>query len=883
MAATRLVARSARRLCTTAARNNVTQPQQSLETSTNTPTAVAQGWLFIDSVFPIQLGRWDPRRSFGLLRSPTLLSDLQDRLNQLTTRNFRVLSIEPQTKDGGVFVKFSYIPAQDDTPESLEQALQDQINEDGSLPSWVGLYKSNVWLVKGTPWREDLSRFASPILKVTFEGPDIHEEKLYKLLRPYGHIHDLSAPVPVPAGTSRSATLSYTRPRSAVIARNVLHGLKVDDTVIRLNYQKPIQAHAVRDWMGSHPRIMLPLIVFLLGSLTYTIFDPIRSFMVQGKLDDWFDYQKYKLYQWLQRNALDHLTLDTSPTLLPPKHKQVALEESWKERKQAESSIKAYLTDTPNTVAFIHGPQGSGKTHMIKHVISETSRTALVIDCRQLLKATSDSQMIGDLATQTGYWPVFTFLNSMNSLIDIASVGITGQKTGLSSSLSDQIQQILNVVGGALHRVYVSRRQDTQKRVIKEENDRKAAEEVERRRAKIKDGTWHDGRLDCVSGNGIMCELGVGDEMWDSDDTVAGSVLEKGGEQGVADKQAEEETQKKRTEMDVEAIGALPIVIIRNFDSKAFGGTGLLASGATREDVLNVLANWAGSLVDNQLAHVIVISDNRENAKKLAQALPSKPLNSIALYDADATSSLAFVKQKLQDAGVNTSFTGDEVQCLQRLGGRASDLESLIHKVRNGQTVQGAVDDIITRAVSELRKSAFGDDTDDAKGRPWGREQAWKVVKILSTKSEVSYHDILIDFPFKGDDNALRGMENAELIAIGTHEGRPSTIRPGKPVYRWVFEKLVNDSVFRATQEIAFNEKQIISSETLIQKCEDELQRLKTLEDLESGWFRWLRGTRRGIRERERLLLRKLGEANRKVEELERMNKELKVVIKRGL
>lgn len=61
----------------------------------------------------------------------------------------------------------------------------------------------------------------------------------------------------------------------------------------------------------------------------------------------------------------------------------------------------------------------------------------------------------------------------------------------------------------------------------------------------------------------------------------------------------------------------------------------------------------------------------------------------------------------------------------------------MIHKVRNGQTVQDAVEDIVTRAVGELRKTAFGDDIDDAKGRLWTREEAWKVVKVLSTRPEV--------------------------------------------------------------------------------------------------------------------------------------------------
>jgi len=39
-----------------------------------------------------------------------------------------------------------------------------------------------------------------------------------------------------------------------------------------------------------------------------------------------------------------------------------------------------------------------------------------------------DSKMVATLAQQTGYWPVFTFFNSMGNLIDLASVGLIGQK-----------------------------------------------------------------------------------------------------------------------------------------------------------------------------------------------------------------------------------------------------------------------------------------------------------------------------------------------------------------------------------------------------------------------------------------------------------------------
>lgn len=61
----------------------------------------------------------------------------------------------------------------------------------------------------------------------------------------------------------------------------------------------------------------------------------------------------------------------------------------------------------------------------------------------------------------------------------------------------------------------------------------------------------------------------------------------------------------------------------------------------------------------------------------------------------------------------------------------------LIHKIRSGMTVKEAVDDIVARGVSELRKSAFGDDAEDAKNLPWSREQAWILMKQLAKKPEV--------------------------------------------------------------------------------------------------------------------------------------------------
>ena len=63
----------------------------------------------------------------------------------------------------------------------------------------------------------------------------------------------------------------------------------------------------------------------------------------------------------------------------------------------------------------------------------------------------------------------------------------------------------------------------------------------------------------------------------------------------------------------------------------------------------------------------------------------------------------------------------------------------LIHKIRNGLRVEDAVEEIVDRGVNELRKKAFGEDEEESKHLPWTREQAWKIVRLLSEQSEVRY------------------------------------------------------------------------------------------------------------------------------------------------
>ena len=65
------------------------------------------------------------------------------------------------------------------------------------------------------------------------------------------------------------------------MARNVIHGVQIDNTRLRTSFVPPVQGHIIRDWVAKHPRIVIPVIVFFLGTLTYTVRGiPRRMFLL---------------------------------------------------------------------------------------------------------------------------------------------------------------------------------------------------------------------------------------------------------------------------------------------------------------------------------------------------------------------------------------------------------------------------------------------------------------------------------------------------------------------------------------------------------------------------------------------------------------------------
>lgn len=483
-----------------------------------------------------------------------------------------------------------------------------------------------------------------------------------------------------------------------------------------------------------------------------------------------------------------------------------------------------------------------------------------------MMKAKTDAALVSALADQTGYWPVFSFLQSINGLIDLASVGLIGQKSGFATPIEDQERSMLDVVTVALKDSSVHAQKHRCDEQLRSENEVILAAERQRQHQLMELGVWHDGRLDCVAGNGVMSELGVGIEeptIYDmpaqpapvtgnnapiDGEGVPPTLPDYSGITAAIQKVAEEQ----QSDVQTDSIKTLPIVVLRNFVVKP-----------ARGDMWNVLAEWGASLIENKVAHVIVIGEGSVTNKTLTQALPSKPLNSVTLSDADTYNSLEYVREKLSSPDAPYALSTSDTAEVAKLGGRMVDLEQLVYKVRSGQSITAAVDDIVLRNVIELRKAAFGDDSDEAKHLPWTRQQAWKIVNELAKKPVISYGKLLTDFPFKGLEPNLRAMEEHDLVTISYFEGRANLVRPGKPVFRQAFERLVNDEAFRAGQQIEYNAAVISKSEAEITAIEAELARLRDItadgDKLgvgEAGWWGMSKGS--GIHQRAQYLLAKL-------------------------
>ena len=151
-----------------------------------------------------------------------------------------------------------------------------------------------------------------------------------------------------------------------------------------------------------------------------------------------------------------------------------------------------------------------------------------------------------------------------------------------------------------------------------------------------------------------------------------------------------------------------------------------------------------------------------------------------------------------------------------------------------------AVREITEQSASEILKMYIL----DSSPRKWTPEQAWLIIKSLASAGSLRYNELLLSDVFKsGGEATLQALEQAEMITIVSSNGRPTSIKPGKPVYAAAFRQLTEDHVLKAKMDLAIL-TQLIKAETSgIDKYEAELNLLGNLPRQPrevQGRFRWL-------------------------------------------
>ncbi|MCJ1475019.1 mitochondrial escape protein 2 [Lambiella insularis] len=736
-----------------------------------------EGILFLDNVFPLKLV-WMLRLPFinvdksmpellKRLNSPRLgAADPISIIHRALPKHLpmKVTEVVPRLKEGGAFVKFSHEPQIQ--AKEIEGTLRDYLKANPIKPWFNPWRRVRTFLVQGRPWIEDLYRFPSSKLKVEFlpvepggDAAELSQETLYSIFRKYGKLVDIM-PQPIDSKiTPKFAYLNFRLTRHAIMAKNCMHGFVVPSgegggkagTVLRLVYEQKMKAHWIRDWLVNHPRITIPLLAAIIATVTAAAFDPIRTFFIKAHVTHSFHIADNKVYKWLMSQVM------RANDLLSFKHHKLddaGLSVIWDERKDDIEQIQTWLLETADTFIVIQGPRGSGKKELVIDQALKDRPNTLVIDCKPLQEARGDSNTIGATARQVGYKPVFSWMNNISSMIDLAAQGTIGTKTGFSETLDTQLDKIFQNTALALKQIALADRK-------KEDKD---------------------------------ADLGEDEYL---------------------------EAHPERR----------PVVVIDNF----------LHKSNESSTIYDKISQWSAGLTTANVAHVIFLTNDVSFYKSLSKALPDRVFRQIALGDCSPEVAKRFVINHI-DADATDQSDGNKKltpsqqrgdlneldRCIESLGGRLTELEFLARRIKAGQTPINAVKEIIDQSASEILKMYILDV--DRNARSWAPPQAWELIKSLARAGEIRYNEVLLSDTFKsGGENVLQALEQAELISIVSTNGRPYSIKPGKPVYQAAFKLLTEDHVLKARLDLAILSELTKVETQSIDKYEAELNLLANL------------------------------------------------------
>ncbi|KAL4928265.1 RNA12 protein-domain-containing protein [Aspergillus undulatus] len=742
-----------------------------------------EGLIFVNNIFPPKLqwllllgplnGTQSYEKALKRIDRPHLAaSDPPRIIRQILPQglDIDVKDIIPRFREGGTFVKYARKPGA--TDDGIEAAIKNHLEKHPIRPWFNPFQQATAAQVQGRPWIEDLYRIPSQRIRVEFHpavpeasATELSTEVLYSVFRRYGKLRDIESQPPDSKVTPRYALVEFSRPSNAVTAKNCVHGFTIppeagggmSGTRVKIKYERKIRLSMIKDWLLSHPRLVIPAVAALLAAVTVTIFDPIRTFFIKMKVKATLHTEGNQIIQWLRyqfSKANIYFGQGKSDTR--------GLTAIWEDRQGDIEQLNSWLSESAETFIVIHGPRGSGKRELVLDRTLKSNKYKLVIDCKQLQEAKGDTAKIARAASQVGYRPIFSWMNSISSFIDLAAQGMIGTKAGFSETLDAQLSNIWNNTATALKRITLEHRKKT-----------------------------------------------------DSDASLS-----------------DDEYLEAHPELR-------PVVVIDNYLHNPDGSV-----------VYDKITEWAAGLSTGNIAHVIFLTTDVSFSKPLSKALPNSVFRTISLGDCSLEVGRRYVLNHLEHEAKSKHRDVQKEEdlaeldsCIAVLGGRVTDLEFMAIRIEAGESPRGAVTKIVEQGASEILKMFIL--SPETESQTWTHQQAWHLIKMLahSKDGSVPYNQVLQSDLFKSGGQALRDLEQAELISIVSMNGSPERVKAGRPVYQAVFKRLTENKTLSSRLDLEVISQLISKENKSIGAYEEELLMLGKLPKQPrelTGRIQWL-------------------------------------------
>ncbi|CAJ2511072.1 Uu.00g066970.m01.CDS01 [Anthostomella pinea] len=746
--------------------------------------------LWFDNLFPLKLSGlmrmpWkSPERDLGELmrRFENSSLGIMDPINMVKRAlpkdvPVKVTEILPRLKDGGAFVKFTH--PTDMSAKEIEGTVSKVLEEKPVRPFFNPFRGVQAGLVKGVPWLEDLHRFPKQRLRVEFvpknpgeEAVELSQETLFSLFRRYGKIAEITSQPWDSKVLPKFAYVDFTSVRDAIMARNCLHGFVVTEalgggksgTRFRMSYEQKVKTHRYWDWIQNHPRIVIPVLVALLTGLTVVIFDPIRAFFVKAHVSGRYRLRNNRLYRWLRKQTSDIFAFRRH------KAEQAGLNEVWTERKDLIDQVQRWLMETAETFIVIQGPRGSGKKELVLDQALKGRSNVLVLDCKPIVEARGESATIKKMAAGVGYRPIFSWANSISSMVDLAVQSTTGVKAGFSETLESQLQKILETTAGALQEIDVSHRHKTDSDASLPV-DAYLEAHPEKRAVVVIDNFLHKGDGNAIVYDKIaewaaaLVQSNVAHVIFLTNDSSYSKSLSK----------------------------ALPDRVLRQ------AALGDLSPEVAKRFILSHIAS------DNDLAETNDSDDSDDSKEKKSE---SKSLPDLSELD----SCIGTLGGRLTD-----------IEFLARRLKTGQPPKQAVAEI----TEQSA-SEILKMFLLPGKNSGDGDHKWSVE-QAWYLVKALASNDSLRYNEVLLSNTFASSTSAPDGESALEGLANTELITVKNHKGRPQKIVVGKPVYQAAFRQLTRDHALAAKMDLAVLTELTKIEGKNIDKAENELSLLGSL------------------------------------------------------